>query len=169
MNQKGIHRGVRAVALFEAAKGLLMLLAGFGAFQLMHRDSRALAVEFVGWLNLHPTGRYSSVFIGAASHVTDQRLWMFAGFALLYAGFRLLEAYGLWRERAWAEWLAVVSGGIYLPVEIYEVVLKFTPIRVGVLAGNLLVVVFMAAVLWKSHKARLAAAGDVMARGVSDG
>ena len=102
------------------------------------------------------------MFIEAASHVTDQRLWMFAGFALLYAVFRMLEAYGLWRERAWAEWLALVSGGIYLPVEIYEVARKFTLISVGVLVGNLLVVLFMAAVLWKSHKAKRSVGGDIM-------
>ena len=146
-----------------------MLLAGFGAFRLLHRDTRALAVELVGWLNLQPTGRYSSVFIEAASHVTDQRVWMFAGFALLYAVFRLLEAYGLWHERPWAEWLALVSGGMYLPVEIYEVARKFTMIRIGVLSGNILVVVFMAAVLWKSHKAKQATGGGIMECEPADG
>lgn len=169
MNQRGMQRGMRAVASFEAVKGILVLLAGFGAFRLMHHDVRALAVEVVGWLRLQPAGRYSSVFIEAASHVTDQRLWMFAGFALLYAVFRMLEAYGLWRERAWAEWLALVSGGIYLPVEIYEVARKFTLISVGVLVGNLLVVLFMAAVLWKSHKAKRSACGDIMTCEPADG
>jgi ATP/maltotriose-dependent transcriptional regulator MalT len=34
----------------------------------------------------------------------------------------LAEAYGLWRERHWAEWLAAVSATIYIPVEIHEIV-----------------------------------------------
>jgi len=163
MNQRGIHQGMRAVALFEAAKGLLMLLAGFGAFRLLHRDARVLATELVGRFHLQADGKYSSIFIDLASHVTDQRVWLFAAFAGFYAAFRLLEAYGLWRERAWAEWLAVVSGGIYLPFEIYEVVAKFTLIRVGVLAGNLLVVVFIAMVLLKTRREKQLPVGGMMA------
>ena len=53
MNQRGMQRGMRAVASFEAVKGILVLLAGFGAFRLMHHDVRALAVEVVGWLRLN--------------------------------------------------------------------------------------------------------------------
>ncbi|MCZ7627423.1 MAG: DUF2127 domain-containing protein [Candidatus Methylomirabilis sp.] len=37
-----------------------------------------------------------------------------------YASVRFVEAYGLWLERRWAEWFAAVSGGIYIPFEIYE-------------------------------------------------
>lgn len=37
--------------------------------------------------------------------------------ALAYSALRSAEAYGLYRQRAWAEVLAAVSGGIYLPYE----------------------------------------------------
>lgn len=39
---------------------------------------------------------------------------------------RFVEAYGLWRERRWANWLAAISEGIYLPVEIYELFARVT-------------------------------------------
>ena len=39
---------VRAVALFEAAKGALVLLAGLGALSLIHHDAQRLAVA-AGW------------------------------------------------------------------------------------------------------------------------
>ncbi len=169
MNHRGMQRGMRAIALLEAIKGALVLLAGFGAFRLMHRDVRSMAVELVGWLGLQPEGKYSSWLIDGASKVTVEWLWLFVGFALLYSTFRFLEAYGLWRQRAWAEWLALVSGAIYLPVEIYEVARRCTPIRVGVLSGNLVIVLFMAAVLWKSHKEKQVDGGVVMACEPADG
>jgi uncharacterized membrane protein (DUF2068 family) len=50
----------------------------------------------------------------------------------------------LWRERAWAEWLALISGAIYLPFEVYEVVRRPDWVRFTILAVNLAVVLFMA-------------------------
>ncbi|RYG83545.1 DUF2127 domain-containing protein, partial [bacterium] len=38
-----IRRAVRTVAVFEAAKGLLVLLAGFGLLRLLHHDVQAEA------------------------------------------------------------------------------------------------------------------------------
>jgi uncharacterized membrane protein (DUF2068 family) len=58
----------------------------------------------------------------------------------------------LWRERAWAEWLAVLSGGIYLPFEIYELAKGLTALRITLFAVNVLVVVYMARVLSQRHK-----------------
>lgn len=140
--------------MFEAAKGILVLCAGFGLLTLLHRDSRLIATEIIGRLHLNPSKKYPGIFIEAASRITDSRLWFFAGLAFVYAFFRLVEAYGLWRERSWAEWLALVSGAIYLPIEIYEVWEKFTWVRVTALMANVIVVIFMGMVLWRSVQAR---------------
>ena len=35
---------------------------------------------------------------------------------------RLIEACGLWYRRTWAEIFAIVTGAIYLPIEVYEIV-----------------------------------------------
>jgi uncharacterized membrane protein (DUF2068 family) len=136
--------GLRVVALMEAAKGLLVLLAGFGLLTLLHRDVQAVAIEFISRLHLNPSKHYPTIFIDAASRMTDVRLWQLAWFAAVYSTLRLVEAYGLWHERRWAEWVALVSGGIYLPVEIFEVVQKQTVFRVGTLVINLIVVAWMA-------------------------
>lgn len=145
---------VRTVAIFEAAKGLLVLAAGFGLLTLLHRDARVVAQEFVGRLHLNPSRRFAGIFIEAASHVTDKHLWFYASLAFIYAAFRLLEAYGLWRERAWAEWLALISGAVYLPIEIYELIVRVTWVRVTVLTLNVAIVIFMAQVLLRSLEAK---------------
>ena len=148
------RRTLRGIALFEAAKGILVLAAGFGLLSLLHRDLQALAVRLIGYLHLNPGREYAGVFINAASRVTDRELWSFAAVALGYSAFRLLEGYGLWRERAWAEWLALVSGMVYLPIEIVKLAGKFTWLRVSILTVNLLVVVLIALVLRRSIKTR---------------
>ena len=111
---------VRAVALLEAAKGALVLLAGFGALSLIHQDAQRLAEQLVGHLHLNPASRYPRIFVDTAAHLTDARLSLFATLAATYALVRGVEGYGLWRHRRWAEWFAAVSGGIYIPFELYE-------------------------------------------------
>ncbi len=149
--------GLRIVAIMEAAKGLLVLLAGFGLLTLLHRDVQALALKIIGRLHLNPTKHYPTIFIDAASRVTDIRLWQLAWFALVYSTLRLVEAYGLWRERRWAEWVALVSGGIYLPIEIFEVIQRQSPFRIGTLAINLVVVVWLGYALRHPSRAQKAA------------
>lgn len=145
---------VRTVAIFEAAKGILVLLVGCGMLTLLHRDARVIAVDLIDRLHLNPSRKYPGIFIEAASRVTDKRLWFIAGMATVYALFRLLEAYGLWRQRAWGEWIALISGMIYLPIEAYEVMERLTLIRLGTLVVNLAIVIFMAQVLWRSVQTR---------------
>jgi uncharacterized membrane protein (DUF2068 family) len=143
---------VRSVAIFEAAKGAVVLLAGFGVLSLLHRDIRVAAAALVGRLHLNPAHRFEHSFIEAASRVTDTGLWLIASLGFLYALFRFLEAYGLWSGRRWAEWLAVVSGGLYLPLEIYELIQRYTWVRVSAVIVNLIVVLAMTAVLVKDKK-----------------
>lgn len=142
-----VRKGVRAVALFEAGKGAVVLLAGFGLLSMIHGSARDVAEQIVAFVHLDPSGRYSRIFIDIADHLSDTRLWMLAGLALLYSSLRFLEAYGLWRERRWAEWLAVASGGIYLPFEIYQLCCGTSPLKLAILAINVIVIAYMAFVL----------------------
>ena len=141
--EKNIDRGVRAVAVFEATKGSVVLLAGFGLLALLHRDLQAIAERLVELSHLNPAHHYPTIFIEAMSKMNDSRIMAFAAFAGLYAVVRFIEAYGLWRFRAWAEWFAIVSGSIYVPIEIYEVAKHVTWLRVAVLIVNLLIVAYL--------------------------
>jgi uncharacterized membrane protein (DUF2068 family) len=80
-------------------------------------------------------------------HLTDARLHFMVFLAALYALMRYVEAYGLWFQKRWAEWFALVSGGVYLPIELYELSKGVTPLKAGLLGANLIIVIFMAAVL----------------------
>jgi uncharacterized membrane protein (DUF2068 family) len=142
---------VRTIAVYEAAKAALVLLAGIGCLSLIHHDVQAAAERLIRLMQVNPAHHYPRIFIEAASKVTDARLWFMAWFALLYTVFRGAEAWGLWWERTWAEWLALVSSGIYLPVEIYELFHHATWIKAGVLITNIFIVVYMA---WRLRVAR---------------
>src|SRR4051794_14108963 len=101
--------GIRAIAGFEAFKGIVVLVAGFGLLSLLHRDLEAIAERLVRLSHLNPARHYPRIFIEAASRTSDARLKTLAALALLYSTIRFIEAYGLWRTRVWAEWFAIIS------------------------------------------------------------
>jgi uncharacterized membrane protein (DUF2068 family) len=136
-------RALRAVASVEFFKGLIVLLAGFGVLSLVHRDAWDVAESFLEWLHISPDTHYAQVFLNLADQVTDTKLWFVAIGAAAYSTLRFAEAYGLWKERAWAEWLALISGAIYLPFEIYELARRPDWIRLAIFLINLTVVLYM--------------------------
>jgi uncharacterized membrane protein (DUF2068 family) len=142
--KKPLLTGMRTVALIEALKGAIVLLAGIGLLALLHRDVEAIAERLVRLSHLDPASRYPQLFFRAARSVTDSQLLLLAAAAGLYALVRGVEAYGLWYERRWAEWFALLSGGLYIPFEIYELAVHATWVKAAVLATNLAVVAYMA-------------------------
>ncbi len=140
---KPLVDGIRAIAVFEAAKGAVVLLAGFGLLGLLHRDLQAVAERMVRFSHLNPASKFPRIFVDAATQVTDAQLWCLAAAAAAYAVVRGFEAYGLWMGRAWAEWLALVAGALYLPVEYYHLWHRFTWFKLGIVGVNLGVVAVM--------------------------
>jgi uncharacterized membrane protein (DUF2068 family) len=122
----------------------VVLLAGFGVLSLVHRDAWDMAESFLERLHISPETHYAQVFLNLADQITDAKVWAVALGAMAYSTLRFVEAYGLWRERAWAEWLALISGAIYLPFEIFELARKPDWVRLTIFLVNLAVVLYMA-------------------------
>ena len=145
-------KGLKVIAIFEALKGMLVLLTGVAAFSLMHQDIQVVAEHMVSHLHLNPANHIPKIFIEAASNLNDGRLRSLALLALLYASMRFVEGFGLWFAKRWSEWFALLSGGIYLPIELYELAKGFTWIKICFAAINLTVVLYMAFMLKRSSR-----------------
>jgi uncharacterized membrane protein (DUF2068 family) len=115
----------------------------------VHRDVAFAAHALIDRLHLDATRKFPHIFLQLAENLTDAQLWGLAALALAYALLRFTEAYGLWHERSWGEWIAAVSGTIYVPVEIYELTHRVTWVRVGALLLNAAVVIYMCYMLWR--------------------
>jgi len=148
-------KGLKIVAIFEAFKGLLGLFAAVAIYFMMHQNIQAFTGHLVSNLHLNPANNVSKVLIDAAAYLTDSRISFLVCFALLYASMRFVEAYGLWFARRWAEWFALVSGCVYLPFELYELVKGFTWFKIGLVCINLMVVIYMAFVLKHNVQTKL--------------
>ncbi|MFA9438702.1 DUF2127 domain-containing protein [Uliginosibacterium sp. sgz301328] len=142
---------LRLIALFEAAKGAIVLAAGFGLLTLIHADLQTVAENLVRHSHLNPASHYPRIFIDAAARASSGNLWLLALLAAMYSVMRFVEAYGLWFARRWAEWFAVLSAGAFIPVEIYELSRHASWIRGSVLAVNILIVIYLSRRLWRER------------------
>ena len=148
-------RMLRAVASFEFFKGVFVVLMGVCALALLHRDTWLLAESLLALLHINTDRRSAELFLDFADSLTDARLWAAVRIAFAYAALRFTEAYGLWNGRTWAEWVALISGAMLLPVEIRELFRGLTPLRTTVFIGNVAVVLFMLYVIQANRRERL--------------
>jgi uncharacterized membrane protein (DUF2068 family) len=140
--------GLRLVALFEASKGLLVLLVGLELLSLIHHGAQNAGEEIVERFHLNFARHHPRILLYAATHLNDSNVRLLALAAVAYSTVRFIEAYGLWRLRAWAEWFAIISGGIYLPLELYELIHRPTLVKTGVLFVNATIVAYLLYVRW---------------------
>ena len=133
-------QALRTVALFEFAKGLLVLLAGTSLYWV---DPSNIAGAFLSFLHISPDHHFARMLMRLADRLSDIKMWQVIVAASIYSGLRLAEAYGLWRAKAWGEWIALISGAIYLPYEIRLLAHRMTLFHVSVFLINLAIVAFM--------------------------
>jgi uncharacterized membrane protein (DUF2068 family) len=129
--------------MFEVTKAAIVLLLGCGLFHFMHKNLDDVAERVVQVLHVNPEGKLSNLFFELASHSSDRNLWVLALGTLAYASVGLTEAYGLWREREWAQWFSLFSTALYLPPELYWMLHHPNWPRCVVLVTNIVILLFM--------------------------
>ncbi|MGI9035383.1 MAG: DUF2127 domain-containing protein [Pyrinomonadaceae bacterium] len=135
--------GIRAIAIFEMVKGFLGLAVGVSLILLLHKDLEQVALRVLNYLHIDPTGRFAQMFVERASKINESNIVIAIVIAFVYMTVRMIEAYGLWRLRTWAEWFAIISGSIYLPIELYEVIKKPNVLHFVIFFGNILIVLYL--------------------------
>jgi uncharacterized membrane protein (DUF2068 family) len=150
-------KGVRTVATVELTKGIIVMLAGLGLLSMRHKNIWGVAESLLEFLHANPYHHYVGVFIDLVSRISDVRLWKIAVVASVYVILRFIEAYGLWYTLPWAEWMAAITGAIYVPFEADDFFRRPSWFRLLVLAINLLIVFYMLYLRYEAEKKKVAA------------
>ncbi|WP_372178919.1 DUF2127 domain-containing protein [Xanthomonas axonopodis pv. phyllanthi] len=125
------------IALLEAVKGTLALLAATGLEILGPLPLQNAVITLIRRFNLDPDhGTLPSLL----KTISPDAVHLAAAAMLAYGLLHVVEAWGLWRAKAWASVLGCLSAAIYLPFDIYAIVRHPGWTAWGVLAINLLVV-----------------------------
>ncbi|RYZ74079.1 MAG: DUF2127 domain-containing protein [Lysobacteraceae bacterium] len=139
------HPGLHALALFEGLKGLLAVIAAASLEVLGPQPLRELVARLIARFNLDPAHGALPSLLDA---INPDGVHLAVLVVSVYAAWRLLEAWGLWRAKAWASWLGCVGTAAYLPLDLYALyhhhgwhawaVLLLNVLVVAVLARDLL-------------------------------
>jgi uncharacterized membrane protein (DUF2068 family) len=150
------HFGLRGIAVFEAGKGLLAMGFAVWILTVLHKDMNSVAQDMLllmrRFLHINPDRHFYRILFDAVGSLTHRTLWVIFAVTMLYVLIRFVEAAGLWLEKEWAEWFALISGGIYLPLEVAALIRHSTAWKWGILGVNLLIIVYLASLLIDSRK-----------------
>ena len=140
------------IAVFKLVKALVLVAVALGALRLLDHERAARVHE---WLDAIPLVAHHAGLEKAASKVTGaspKHLELAATVAFGYAALFAVEGVGLWRQRVWAEYLTIVATTSFIPLEVYELVRRFTPIRLGALLANAAIVGYLVALRVGAHR-----------------
>ncbi|MDZ4210081.1 MAG: DUF2127 domain-containing protein [Methylotenera sp.] len=149
VTQPGQRHALRAIALFETAKGLVAIIASLVLLSLANQHVRDFTYRLISYFHLDSDAHYFKSLFDYSDLMGKENLHTVVLLAWVYATVRFIEGYGLWKHLVWAEWLAAVSGAIYLPVEISHLIQHVSVINIAVLASNVAIVAYMVYRLWQ--------------------
>jgi uncharacterized membrane protein (DUF2068 family) len=152
------HFGLRGIAIFEAGKGLLAVGFGVWVLTMLHKDMSSVAQDMLQimhrFLHVNPDRHFYRWALEEVGRLTPKTLWVIFALAMAYVTIRFVEAAGLWLEKEWAEWFALISGSVYLPFEIAALLRHATGWKWAILSVNALIVIYLAWLLIDSRKRR---------------
>jgi uncharacterized membrane protein (DUF2068 family) len=144
--------GLRVIAIYKFCKTVLAIGIAWGLFRLVHADLQSVSDRVIALFHVkaefHLVQNLQEKFTDLSPH--ELRLGGFDALvcALLFAA----EGLGLWWEKRWAEWLVIINSGILVPFEVMGLLHHPDWLHLLVLAVNLIIIAYIAKVVWKNRK-----------------
>jgi len=137
------RRILRLIAAERIIRGVFLIAAGVYLLFHVNRDFGRLAERVLRAVDLDPRRPYLHRIIAYLHHLHASEIRVAAVFALGYGVLELVEGTGLWLDQLWAEYLTVIATSLLIPLEVYELVRRPTPLKAGGLTVNIAIVAYL--------------------------
>ena len=141
------------IGVFKLMKALLLIAVGIGALRFLHKDLAASVLHWADVLRVDPDNRFVHRILVRIFRVTPKQLRELSVGTFIYAALFATEGMGLLLRKSWAEYFVIVTTGLLIPLEVYELVRHFTFVKLAVTAVNVLIVLYLV-VRVRSRKAK---------------
>ena len=145
------HKGLIAIGLFKLVKAIFFFCVGIGAVHFLHKDLGDAILNIAMKWGIDPAQHPIAVLLGKVDLIDAHRMKQIGVFTFGYSAVALIEGVGLLLEKVWAEYLTLILSLLFLPWELYELVVDNNPWRLAILLINIGVVIYL---LWFIRKAR---------------
>ncbi len=143
MKRVAHKKGLRLIAGYKIAKGLLVLGASGGLLALLNRDLAALIEQGANALHADMHSYIVHQLIATFGVMDVKTLEELGIGTLAYGSLTLTEGIGLWLALRWAAYLTIVASSLFIPVEVYTLGQRFTLVKLAVLAINVAIVWYL--------------------------
>jgi uncharacterized membrane protein (DUF2068 family) len=137
------HNALRAIAVFKLCKALGLLVVAVASFDLVRSAQLDTFAEWIEQLPIHHGHRLLTHLLDAMLQLGPHKFIAIGLGACVYASLFLVEGWGLWRGRRWAEYLTTIATTSLIPFELYEIARHTTLLKVGALALNVAIVGYL--------------------------
>lgn len=143
---------LRFLAVERVLRGLLIVLAAWAVWKFSNSQDAVQRLFEDDLTTLKPVAVHfhydldHSPVVDTIRKTFDYKkstLRLVAGGLLTYALIEIVEGFGLWWAKRWAEYLTVVATAAFLPIEVYELTEKTSWFKIGTLALNVLAVLYI--------------------------
>ena len=141
------HRALRLIAIFKLVKATGLLIVAIVAFGLVRQADVDI---FAGWIAHLPIQNGHGVIVRALDEFLQLGPHKFIAIgiaACVYASLFIVEGWGLWQRKRWAEYLTVIATASLIPFEIWEIYRGFTWTKIGALLLNVAIVLYLIRIL----------------------
>jgi uncharacterized membrane protein (DUF2068 family) len=132
------------IAIFKLIKAALLIAVGIGALKFLHRDVAATLTHWARLLRVDPDNRIVHNVMAKLFRATPRQLKELSAGTFIYAGLFSVEGVGLLLRKRWAEYFTIVTTGLLIPLEVYELAPHFSIGKVAVLLVNVGIVIYLA-------------------------
>jgi uncharacterized membrane protein (DUF2068 family) len=149
---------IRLIAFDKVFKSACLVVVGIYILHMIHidRNLHDTLLYFVNVLGLDENNRLIQTALQKTIGVDERTLHKLYVGTVIYAALYLIEGFGLYFDRGWAEWMTVITTAGFLPVEIMEIGRHVTILRVVVFISNVLMVIYLIFRIRWRHMAKMA-------------
>ncbi len=134
-----------AIILVKLLKGALFLSMAIVAYTLSDNDLPEEYRHLLHYLRLNPERKFFSELAVKIGTITEANvLWVAAGTAI-YSLFSLVEGVGLMFRVSWAGWMAIGESAFFIPIEVFDLVHRFSWTVLTILVINIVIVWYLVA------------------------
>jgi uncharacterized membrane protein (DUF2068 family) len=131
------------IILIKLGKGLLLLLIAFGVYKLAGTDLQEQFRGLLKFVNIDPERKFFSSIGSWLESVNASNVRLFATGTLLYSLFSLVEGVGLIFRVSWAGWMAIGESAFFIPIELYELMQRYSTTVLLILFINIGIVFYL--------------------------
>lgn len=132
-----------AIIAFKLTKGLLFMLLALGVYSLADQNLPEEFRNLLGFFHLDPERKFFTDLAEKIESISEAKMVWLAGGTFLYSLFSLIEGIGLIFRVSWAGWLVIGEAVFFIPIELHELMKKFSGAVLIILGLNVLIVWYL--------------------------